>query len=50
MLFTTLCKCEWEELLRKVMKVRILLIATEVIGEKVGRLFGCLKESAERFP
>lgn len=50
MQFPTLCKYEWEGLLRKVMKVGVLLIATEVIGEKMGRMLGYLKESAERFP
>lgn len=34
MLFPTLHKNEWEGLLRKVMKVRVLLIATTAIGEK----------------
>lgn len=48
MLFPTLCEDEWEGQLRKLMKVR-LLIATEVIGEKLWRMLQCLKETAERF-
>jgi len=43
-------KYEWEGFLREAMKVRVLLLATEVIGEKVGRMLRCLKEPTKKFP